>query len=359
MRPLSAVILLSGVLAAAGSAGLAVSAPLWARLSDRLGLRAMLVRALFGLALAAILMGIAAEVWQLLAIRLVHGILGGVGTVVVAVVTAAIPREGRASVLGWLQVSMLAGSVTGPVLGGLVLYFFGFPLLFGLVGGAALATAAITFAGLPELRSVAAEAEEAPATPNSGAGRDPRAISLAVYFLALQAAAMMTGGLLVLYIQELGAGAAAAPITGLVIGSSGLLTGLAALFAARMRDRLTSAGGIGATGVLAGLLLLAQGLSTAVSPVWLFRLGQGLTTGVLRPAAQSSVQRLVDPGMRRAAYGYVARASTAGSIAGALLGGAVGATSGISTAFAVAGAVLMIGTATSAVLMRVFRRQSD
>ncbi len=356
--PLSAVILWAGILAAAGSVGLTFSGFLWSRLGHWFGLRATLVRALIGLGLAAILMGIAAEVWQLLLIRIVHGVLGSVGAVVVAVVTAAIPREGRASVLGWLQVSMLAGSVTGPVLGGLVLYWFGFPLLFGLAGGGALALAIFAFAALPAIPAAPVEDGEAPATPDQGIGRDPRALSLAVYFLALQAAAMMTGGLLVLYVQELGAGTATAPITGLVIGSSGALAGLAALFAARRRGRLMSAEGIGVTSALLGLLLLAQGVSTALGLVWLFRLGQGLTTGLLRPAAQASVQRLVDPDKRRAAYRLVARASTAGSIGGAILGGVVGAGIGLSTVFAAGGAVLLVGTATAGIFLRVQGRQA-
>lgn len=359
VQPLSAVILWSGILAAAGSVGLAISGSLWSRLGRRFGLRTILVRALIGLALAAVLMGIAAEVWQLLLIRIVHGALGSVGAVVVAVVTAAISREGRASALGWLQVSMLAGSVTGPVLGGLVLYWFGFPLLFGLAGGAALAVAIIAFMALPDMPPAPIEAENAPAKSDQSVGRDPRAVSVAVYFLALQAAVMMTGGLLVLYVQELGAGTATAPITGMVIGSSGALAGLAALFAARRRGRLMSAGGIGATSVLVGLLLLAQGISTALGLMWLFRLGQGLTTGVLRPAAQRSVQRLVDPEKRRAAYGLVARASTAGSIGGALLGGAVGAGLGLSTVFTVAGLVLLVGTAAAGMVLRVRGGQSS
>ena len=354
-----AVILWSGVLAAAGAAGLAASASLWARLGSRITMRGMLLRTLIGLSLAAILMGVAAEVWQLLLIRVIHGLLGSVGAVVVTVVTAEIVREERASALGWLQVAMVAGSATGPVLGGLVLYWTGFSLLFGIAGGAAMAIATLAFLALPNTPRQPVQVDTAQSTPDRAIRRDPRAISLAIYFLALQGAGMMTGGLLVLYVQELGAGTAAAPITGLIMGSSGVFAGLAALIAARMRGRLKSAIGIGATGMLSGLLLMAQGLFTAIGFVWLLRLGQGLTTGVLRPAAQLNLQRLVDPENRRAAYSFVARASTTGSIAGALLGGAIGAASGLPAAFAVAGGVLVVGTATSAVLMRLFDRQRN
>jgi len=70
------------------------------------------------------------------------------------------------------------------------------------------------------------------------------------------------------------------------------------------------------------------------------------------------VQRQVDPEKRRAAYGLVARASTAGSIGGGLLGGAVGAWLGLSTVFAVAGVVLLVGTAAAGIVLRVRGGQS-
>lgn len=355
MRDPGAVILWTGVLAAGGSAGLAGAAPLWNRLGRRYGLRTMLVRALLGLAIAATLMAVADAVWQLLLIRVLQGVLGTVGTVVVAVVVASVAEDRRARVLGRLQIAMVAGSVAGPVAGGLVLYWAGFSLLFGLAAGGALAVVLTTLVMMPRVSPAAAETVATGAPREPGVGRDPGVLGLATYFLALQVAAMMSGGLLVLYVQELGGGAGTAPLTGLIIGSSGVLAALAAPLARRFRERLGSAGGMGATGGLAGLLLLAQGLATALGAVWALRLSQGMITGVLRPSAQSGVQRLVAPDRRRPAYGFVARASTVGSIGGAVLGGVIGALGGLSLAFAVAGGVLVVGAAAPVVLSRLVK----
>ena len=348
----STVILWTGLLAGVGSAGLAAGTPLWAGLGRRLGLRAMLVRVLVGLAVTALMMAVVAEVWQLLLVRILQGVLGTAGTVVVAMVAGALAHEQRARVLGWLQLAMMAGSVVGPVLGGLVLYWAGFGMLFRLTAGVALAVAALALLTMPRV-DPDAEPEITDEPPAGSVARDPGALGMAIYFLAIQVAAMMSGALLVLYVQDFGAGDATAPLTGLLIGSTGLVAGLAAPLAGRFRTKLGSAGGMGLTGGLAGLLLLGQGLATALGAVWVLRLGQGVVIGILRPSAQSGVYRLVKPGRRWRAYGFVARASTLGSIAGGLLGGVIGAAGGVGMAFAVAGGVLVVGTVAPVALVRL------
>lgn len=357
-------VLWSAALVTAGLIGLAASGPLWARFERFFNIRTALIRVLIGFCVAALLMGVATNAWQLLLIRTAHGLLGSVGTVVVVFVTATIPRHIRARVLGWLQVSMLAGSVLGPLLGGLVVYGLGFAWLFGFAAVTALLMAILSLVILPKI----------PTKENPGPGNDteqtqqrsirltqlePRIVSIAIYFVVLQCAAMMTGGLLVLYVQDLGVGLAAAPITGLIVGSSGILAGLAALLVAKRRGRLISALGIGLTGSLAGVLLLAQGLSTALGLVWTFRLGQGFATGIMRPAAQSSLQVLAEPGTRVESFRFVKTASTIGSITGAVLGGLVGAIAGLSAVFTMAGSMLILGTIASAILVRYFGRPSS
>ena len=359
-----AIVLWSAALVASGLIGLAASGPLWTRLERYFNLRTALIRVLLGFCVAALLMGVATNAWQLLLIRTSHGLLGSAGAIVVVFVTATIPHHGRTRVLGWLQVSMLTGSVLGPLLGGLVVYGLGFDWLFRFAAVAALSMAILSLVILPKLPAKenpghGVDTEQTPQRSFRLTQLDPRIVSIAIYFVVLQCAAMMTGGLLVLYVQDLGVGLEAAPITGLIFGSSGILAGLAALLAAKRRGRLISALGIGLTGSLAGVLLLAQGLSTALGLVWMFRLGQGFATGIMRPAAQSSLQVLVESGTRGDSFRFVRRASTIGSITGAVLGGLVGAIAGLSAVFTLAGSILILGTIVSAILVRYFGQPSS
>ena len=55
----------------------ALCAPLWGRLADLYGRKLMLIRASLGMAVAMSLIGMAQNVWQLVALRLLAGLLGG------------------------------------------------------------------------------------------------------------------------------------------------------------------------------------------------------------------------------------------------------------------------------------------
>ena len=68
----------AGAAIAAPAVALTVATPLWGRVGDRVGRKWMVVRALFGLALAMVVMAIAASPLVLIAGRLLQGTLGGV-----------------------------------------------------------------------------------------------------------------------------------------------------------------------------------------------------------------------------------------------------------------------------------------
>ena len=73
----SAVIQWSGIAFGATFLGTAVTAPLWGRLADRFGRKPMLVRAAIGMAIVMSLIGVAHNVVELVALRLLAGLVGG------------------------------------------------------------------------------------------------------------------------------------------------------------------------------------------------------------------------------------------------------------------------------------------
>ncbi|MGF6697172.1 hypothetical protein OKW38_001784 [Paraburkholderia sp. MM5496-R1] len=72
----SAVIQWSGIAFGATFLGTALTAPLWGRLADRFGRKPMLVRAAIGMALVMSLIGVAHNVYELVALRLIAGLVG-------------------------------------------------------------------------------------------------------------------------------------------------------------------------------------------------------------------------------------------------------------------------------------------
>src|SRR6201995_4955660 len=73
----AAIVQWSGIAFGATFFTAALTAPLWGKLADRYGRKLMLIRASLGMAVAMSLIGMAHNVWQLVGLRLLAGLLGG------------------------------------------------------------------------------------------------------------------------------------------------------------------------------------------------------------------------------------------------------------------------------------------
>ncbi len=95
------------------------AAPVWGRLSDRLGRRPMIIAGLAISAVSYVLFEMAATVWLLFASRIVQGMGAGTNGVVQAYLSDAVPPQRRAQALGWLTAAASAGVMLGPALASL------------------------------------------------------------------------------------------------------------------------------------------------------------------------------------------------------------------------------------------------
>src|ERR1700687_3299130 len=108
----------SGVLSGSAALTMAVLAPIWGVLADKYGRKAMLVRAMLGGAIVVAAMGFVADVWQLLAIRMVQGAVTGSQAAAAALVAAATPASSVGFALGLVSTAVQVGNTIGPVIGG-------------------------------------------------------------------------------------------------------------------------------------------------------------------------------------------------------------------------------------------------
>lgn len=107
--------------------------PVWGSLGDKYGRKIMTLRAIFGLALAQFLIGFAQNVEQLFVLRLLQGGLSGFLPAAMALVAANTPEDKTGYALGVLQSSTAAGTVLGPLIGGLLSDIFGYRSVFFIV----------------------------------------------------------------------------------------------------------------------------------------------------------------------------------------------------------------------------------
>lgn len=114
--------------------------PIWGNLGDKYGRKMMTVRAVLGLAVAQVLVGLSQDVTQLFLARLVQGLLSGFLPAAMALVAANTPKEKTGYALGLLQSATAGGTVLGPLLGGVISDIFGFRSVFFVVAGLLLIT---------------------------------------------------------------------------------------------------------------------------------------------------------------------------------------------------------------------------
>ena len=136
----AAIVQWSGVAFGATFFTAALVAPLWGRLADLYGRKLMLIRASLGMAIAMSLMGMATDVWQLVFLRLLTGLLGGYASGSTVLVATQTPKARTAWALGTLSSGIMAGNLVGPLIGGALPPLIGIRQTFWLAGAVIFVT---------------------------------------------------------------------------------------------------------------------------------------------------------------------------------------------------------------------------
>lgn len=108
-----------GVLSASFSLAQLVLAPVWGRLSDRIGRKPVILISLFGTAVGSLITGLAGSLWMLFLGRIIDGGSGASVSVAQAAVADVAPPHRRPQLLGMLGAAFGVGFVLGPALGAL------------------------------------------------------------------------------------------------------------------------------------------------------------------------------------------------------------------------------------------------
>lgn len=137
------------------SAAQFVFAPIWGRLSDRIGRKPVLVLALCGTAVGSLVTGLAGSLWVLFLGRAIDGASGTSYAVAQAAVTDIAEPAARPRLLGLLGAAFGLGFVAGPLLGSLAALGSD-RLPFYLAAALAATNAVLAVIRLPETRTAAA-----------------------------------------------------------------------------------------------------------------------------------------------------------------------------------------------------------
>lgn len=95
-------------------------APMWGRISDRIGRKPVIMIGIFGLGLSFFLMALATELWMLFAARIIGGFLSSANMpTVMAYVADITSEEDRGKGMGIIGAAIGLGFIFGPAIGGI------------------------------------------------------------------------------------------------------------------------------------------------------------------------------------------------------------------------------------------------
>ncbi|UFH51324.1 MFS transporter [Pseudomonas sp. KNUC1026] len=320
----------------------ALTAPLWGRLGDRYGRKLMLIRASLGMAVAMSLIGLAQDVYQLVALRLLAGLLGGYASGSTILVATQTPKGRSAWALGMLASGVMAGNVAGPLIGGSLPPLIGIRGTFMLAGGVIFIAFLATMFFLKEApRPGPGRAKASPAMTSIEPQARRKVGVMYTTAAMLMFATLSIEPIITVYLQALGA----EPLTlmaGLAMSATALGSILAAPRVGKLADRVGHWKVVAACLLLAAATVVPQGLLSNSWQLIGWRFVMGLALGGLLPCVAAIIRHNVPDHLAGRMLGYSTSAQYSGQVLGPLAGGFLAGHVGMRAVFALTALLLAI-----------------
>jgi len=320
----------SGIMVSVTFCTYALMAPVWGALADRRGKRVMLVRSGFGIAVTFMLMGLAANHWQLLLLRAANGLLSGFIPSAIMLVATNTPETHMGYALGMLNTFIAIGSIMGPFIGGALVKYMGVRQAMFATGAMLLVAAALAVFGTKE--RIVANQEKTSVLQDVTIVLKNRSLQLYFFCLVmLQMAAFAIQPTLPLRIAEI-CNEDVELYTGIIFSAIGISLAIGSPLVSRITK--LSYRGILFLGLASGVVLnVLQGFTSSL----LLLIGERFLYGFAHAAVNVSGNVLITMSaseeMRGRVFGVLNSFIALGGMLGPLLGGMLGETFGNASAF--------------------------
>lgn len=318
--------------------------PFWGSLGDRYGRKIMVVRAIFGLSISQVLIGLSQNVYQLVLFRILQGTISGFIASALALVSTNTPREKIGYALGFLQSATAAGMVLGPSVGGILADTIGYREIFFITAVLCAVGGVTVLLQVREIHTGTPDGRKYSVLQNYRFVLGNRTLRLVGMSLVIaQTAVLMIEPVFALFVESFGAQTPyIATVTGLVFSIAGIFMVISAPWWGRRNDtygyrKNLSFALAGVSAAYAGHILVGT-----LEQLGILRAFLGFVRGGVLPTLYS-VASLHAPGDRRGGVMAIASSLTLlGNTAGPLLGGFVAGTLGIRASFVVASITLLL-----------------
>jgi len=340
----AAIVQWSGIAYAATFVSAAMAAPFWGRLGDRYGRKLMLLRASLGMAIALPLIGVVQNIEQLIVLRLLLGFLGGYNSGSATLVAAQSPRLRSGWALGVLTSGIMAGSLAGPLIGGVLPVFVGMRMTFILAGVAVFIIFLATVLLIREERRPPKATTANQTDQQLGVlGKKP-VVAMLFTGMLLMLATMSIEPIITVYVIQFVDAAHVTSVAGVVMSAAALGSIISSSYLGKLADEVGHSRVIIGCFAASALLLIPQAFVTSAWQLVVLRFLMGVALGGLLPCIATVIRHNVPDNAAGKIMGYSISAQFVGQVVGPVTGGFVAGHVGMSAVF-LATAALMAGGA--------------
>jgi len=304
---------------------LAIVSPLWGRLADQKGRKLMLLRASLGMAVVISLMAFVTAAWQLLILRMLLGAFSGFISNSMALMASSAPKEKSGSVLSLLTTGSVAGTLIGPIVGGILVNFTGYRRVFSVTG---IIMFLVFFLALFFVKETFKPIEKKDMLSASEVWKviaHPSVI-WGMFFATLitQMTNQSINPVLSLYVQELMHGQGNITfMAGIVAAAPGIVTLIAAPFLGRLGDQVGQRKILGFGLIFSFIVFSVTATTTNIWFLIVMRLLVGISDAAILPSVQAILAKESPQAVTGRIFSYNQSAQSIGAFAGPLLGSAI------------------------------------
>ena len=289
----SQVTFYSGLAISVSAISAACVSPLWGILADRYGRKPMMIRA--GLAMTITMGGLALvpNVYWLLALRLLNGVFTGFVPNATALIASQVPKDKSGYALGTLSSGVVAGTLTGPFVGGMIAEVFGIRNVFLMVGGFLFLAAILTIFFIKEDFHPASKGKAIQTKDLFTSVKYPYLLfNLFATSFVIQVAAQSIGPILALYVRDLGQKENLLFVSGLIVSSMGLSSMMSSGVMGRLGDKVGNHRLLIVAQAYSALIYLLCANASTPLELGIYRFLFGLGTGALVPGINALLSRM-------------------------------------------------------------------
>ncbi|WML44821.1 MFS transporter [Neobacillus sp. PS3-40] len=294
-------------------------APMWGRISDRIGRKPVMMLGIFGLAISFFLMAISTKLWMLFAARIIGGFLSSANMpTTMAYVADITTPENRGKGMGVIGAAIGLGFVFGPAIGG-IFSKNSLNLPFYIAGVSTLITLVLVFLLLKE--SSTAEGRREHSEKKHSLWHSFKG-NLSLLFILQLFISLSLSGLETTFAyfaaKKAGMDATQMGYVFMIMGLAGAFVqgGLMGPLTKRFGENLVIQTGIIISAIGFALILLVDNFTTAAIYLTIF----GIGNGVIRPSISSILTKSSTAG-HGSATGLLSSFDSLGRIVGPPLGG--------------------------------------